>query len=586
MKNCCVCESSAIITLLDLGIQPICNRYIKCLEEKYNRPEEEYKHPLVLGLCKACGLIQLLNPVSATELIPKYSWVTYREPEDHLDRVMEMLLGLPNLNKESSICGISFKDVTLLERFKQKGFKKVIQLNPREDLDVRNNQKGAETIQCALNTKTASSIVKKKGKFDLVIIRHLLEHAYNVKEFILAARILVKDTGYVMFEVPSSTKLLEHFDYSCIWEEHLVYFTAETFKNCLSSGRFLVHNFECFPFSIEDCLVAIVKPNEKDDKKIPEEETLKKENDRALSFSTEFQKKKNTLITLFSEINKTHGKIVFFGAGHNACIFINIFGIKNNIACLIDDNKNKQGYLMPGSHLPIVSSSELINKNIKLSIFSLNPDIEKKIVEDEKEFRNKGGTFLSICPTSKLSIYNSSILENKKFEKNNEEVYYVKDKLVKLEKDDIQLFKKKAICNLRERCRVCTHKDIDDTVHEMLIVHKKNTYIRPHKHLLKPESVHILEGFATAIIFDDKGKVIDVVEMGDYHSGKKFYYRLNNSHYHTLLINSDFIVFHEVTRGPFQKSETLFAPWSPEENDEIKIKEFIKELEEKINKTP
>ena len=45
-------------------------------------------------------------------------------------------------------------------------------------------------------------------------------------------------------------------------------------------------------------------------------------------------------------------------------------------------------------------------------------------------------------------------------------------------------------------------------------------------------------------------------------------------------IKSDIFIFHETTHGPFNKSDTLYAPWSPEEKDFKKIDKFVLELKE------
>jgi len=171
---------------------------------------------------------------------------------------------------------------------------------------------------------------------------------------------------------------------------------------------------------------------------------------------------------------------------------------------------------------------------------------------------------------------------NINFKEENKEVYYVTDKNIKLGKKYIQFFKEKASSNKRQKSRLCTHKDINDELHEMFIVHKRNMYVRPHKHLHKSESLHVIEGSAYMIVFDDLGKVIEVTHISDYSSGHKFYYRMNKPFYHTLLITSDFFVFHETTKGPFKRTDTVFAPWSPEENDKVAIKRFIKKLVQSV----
>jgi cupin fold WbuC family metalloprotein len=149
----------------------------------------------------------------------------------------------------------------------------------------------------------------------------------------------------------------------------------------------------------------------------------------------------------------------------------------------------------------------------------------------------------------------------------NSEVLTAGDPIVRVGGPDVEALKRQALANPRRRIRICAHPDTGDRLHEMLIVHARNAYVRPHKHVNKSESVHIIEGEVNVVFFDEAGGVAEVVQMGDYHSGRKFYYRIGEPLYHTLLITSEFLVFHEVTNGPFRREDTVFAPWSPEEGD-------------------
>jgi len=51
-----------------------------------------------------------------------------------------------------------------------------------------------------------------------------------------------------------------------------------------------------------------------------------------------------------------------------------------------------------------------------------------------------------------------------------------------------------------------------------LIVLSGNTYIRPHKHLAKSESFHVIEGLVDIVILDDQGAITEVIQLGDFQS--------------------------------------------------------------------
>jgi cupin fold WbuC family metalloprotein len=164
----------------------------------------------------------------------------------------------------------------------------------------------------------------------------------------------------------------------------------------------------------------------------------------------------------------------------------------------------------------------------------------------------------------------------------SDEVLYTLDAVTKVGKDDIQSLKSRALGNVRERARLCTHLSVDDSVHEMLIVHTRGTYIPPHKHLGKSESFHIVEGRLDIVIFDDAGNVVEIVEMGEYASGATFFWRISESSYHSVIPRTDIVVFHETTKGPFKREDFVHAPWAPKEDEEAAVRRYIAQLEHAI----
>jgi len=164
----------------------------------------------------------------------------------------------------------------------------------------------------------------------------------------------------------------------------------------------------------------------------------------------------------------------------------------------------------------------------------------------------------------------------------NDEVLAASGPLIEVTRTDIELIKQRAAANQRQRVRICAHLDTQDRLHEMLIVHMRGAYVRPHKHLNKSESFHLIEGQVDVVFFDEAGAITEVFHLGEYNSGGPFYYRLAEARYHTLLIHSEFLVFHETTNGPFRREETVFPSWAPEESDPVACRAFQERIAESI----
>lgn len=164
--------------------------------------------------------------------------------------------------------------------------------------------------------------------------------------------------------------------------------------------------------------------------------------------------------------------------------------------------------------------------------------------------------------------------------KENDEVIFSNESRVNLTKLDILKLIDLAKDNKRERIRFCSHSSSDDIIHEMFIVQPKEAYIKPHKHINKIESMLVLHGEVDCVLFDEDANITNKIEMGNFESGKTFYNSIKTEQCHSLLIKSDWLVFLEITKGPFNRDDTVYTNWSPEENDLIAVNNFIKKLKE------
>ena len=112
----------------------------------------------------------------------------------------------------------------------------------------------------------------------------------------------------------------------------------------------------------------------------------------------------------------------------------------------------------------------------------------------------------------------------------------------------------------------------------MFVAVKKGSYIRPHKHLSKAESLSALEGRAIAVFFKDDGSIIDSFYVGNQFAEDRMYYRISKPIFHMLIILSETFIFHEATSGPFLRKDTIFPVWSPDEKNQIACDNYIKSV--------
>lgn len=149
-----------------------------------------------------------------------------------------------------------------------------------------------------------------------------------------------------------------------------------------------------------------------------------------------------------------------------------------------------------------------------------------------------------------------------------------------LSRKSLRKIKELSFSTPKKRSRICAHPNPLAPVHEMLIGFHRDSYIRPHRHTHKTESFHIIQGEIEVIFFNEHGKIQQRVPMGPYNSGKNFFLRYENHDWHTVIIQTEYALIHETTNGPFDPSETEYAPWSPEPEDQDGVAKYMQRLRE------
>ena len=95
----------------------------------------------------------------------------------------------------------------------------------------------------------------------------------------------------------------------------------------------------------------------------------------------------------------------------------------------------------------------------------------------------------------------------------------------------------------------------------------RDSYVRPHRHLFKVETLTVIEGACDALLFDAAGKLTEVLPMTSAAEGGAFFYRMPPRLFHALVFRSKWLVFIETTIGPFDPAACESAPWAPPEDN-------------------
>ena len=247
----------------------------------------------------------------------------------------------------------------------------------------------------------ASKIAAKKGlkiinkkienveneKYDVISAISSLEHVENPVKIIKKMSNMLNSNGYLLIEVPDSTKpvvsIAEFFTF-----EHLTHFTVETLENILA--KFDIKIVVCDKnTSIPNIRVWGKKINgySKKYKPIESKNKLLRSLDKYKKTKKEFE---NKLESKFKQLpNKFQDSdiIAIYGAGVHSLFLLNIINFQNNIKYFIDGDINKQGTMF--LKWKVYSPNSIEKLKIKWIIIS-SKDYEDEIYKNIKNYEEKG----------------------------------------------------------------------------------------------------------------------------------------------------------------------------------------------------
>lgn len=340
-----------------------------------------------LQIDKELNLICLKKFKDNPSIKYRHKWLTCFEPEKHLDELSNYLTEKIIKKRNLNIFGFSFKDDSLIKRIKKSLNQEIFNIKTSKEIGLPINGACLFELFKFFIPENIKYLVAKNGKADLFIVRHTLEHSWNLKIFFQSLSLFLNKDAIVVFEVPDSERGLKSGMQTILWEEHASYFTKDSLINIFEFFGFKIIKFFQFKNEIEDSFVVIAKSTQYN-KKL-EKGLFSLNRELLKTFKQKFSSNKDKIKLKIKNIKSSGSKIFIFGGGHHASSFVSINELNNDISFVIDDNTYKNKYNLAGTNIPIMPSSFLKNKEMPIHLFlTTNPENNlhiKKLIKSLNE---------------------------------------------------------------------------------------------------------------------------------------------------------------------------------------------------------
>ena len=361
---CKICKKKKIKEVLNLGLQPLANKYPKNQKEF----TEERKFPLNLFFCSNCLNVQIKKIISRKEMFEDYYYLS----SVNKGLVIHFKQLAKKIKNSSFVVDIGSNDGILLKPLKSMGVR-ALGVDPSVNVGKIANDNGFKTLVSFFNKNIVNKIINQYEKPDTIIASSVFTHIENPLLFAKNIKKLIKKNGFFILEVEYLTNFIKNIQFERFYFDRPFYYSLNSIKILFEQvGMSLVNIdlIETHGGSIR-CFIKN-KKNEKSSnivnkmlKKEREELTNKKFkifNEKIIKEAKKFKQK----LQYYKKLKK---KVIGYGAPARVSTITNYSKInKQEITYIIDDNPIKQNRFTPGMHIPIVNRKKNINNDIDVVI--------------------------------------------------------------------------------------------------------------------------------------------------------------------------------------------------------------------------
>lgn len=407
--KCRFCQAQLEHTFVDLGMSPLCQDHVKPDELKRMEPF----YPLHAYVCTNCFLVQLEEFVAPSTLFNDYAYFSSYSDSwlQHAKRYSDQITTQFPINQKSLVAELASNDGYLLQYFVEKGIP-VLGIEPASNVaEYAINKRGIRTESKFFGLATATEMVEKYGKADLLIGNNVLAHVPDINDFVSGMKAFLNREGLITMEFPHLLRLVERNQFDTIYHEHFSYLSFTTVEKI-----FQYHGLELF--DVEELpthggsIRIYAKHLEDNSKKVSfrVKELLKREAEAgmlSLAFYKDFEEKvrntKRKILEFLINAKNQGKKIVGYGAPGKGNTLLNYCGVRTDfIDFTVDRNPHKQGNFLPGTLIPIYEPSR-IKETRPDYVFILPWNLKEEIMDNMSFIQEWGGKF--VVPIPEVKVY-------------------------------------------------------------------------------------------------------------------------------------------------------------------------------------
>jgi 2-polyprenyl-3-methyl-5-hydroxy-6-metoxy-1,4-benzoquinol methylase len=403
--HCRFCGHELAIDLVDLGKTPLANSFLTPDEAGLSA---EKSFPLHVRVCGTCYLAQVEETVDASSIFKHdYAYLSSYSKSwvEHARLYAEAMKARLSLRPDSLVVEVASNDGYLLQHFARMGVG-VLGVEPAGHAAEVAQTKGIETEVSFFGKETAENLVDRGYLADLMAANNVLAHVPDIQDFVTGFRVLLKPDGIITFEFPHLLNLIKNVQFDTIYHEHYSYISmiaAETILRSSGLRAFDVEQLQTHGGSLR-LFVCHDRAHYLETQELAGLRALEKEHglDSAegyAGFADRVSKVKGEF-HVFLRKAKAEGKIVAgYGAAAKGNTFLNYCGAtKEDVAFVVDQSHEKQGRLLPGSHIPVLAPDHL--KVARPDYVLILPwNLKKEISESHSYISEWGGKFVVAVPS-------------------------------------------------------------------------------------------------------------------------------------------------------------------------------------------